>query len=371
MTMATAVSSANAFDTTSGSQTTFHSGGAIKALLIHDSNVTGLGANIPANALLLRNNDSETKIDASLSQFKLGAKTEFDSGRTVDTLFVMDFNANNDGTMSPRLREALVNLDLGTGRLIAGQTWSTLMDMKNIPPSIAEATLSGVAFKRQPLIRWSQNVDSFQYDIALESGKNSAFRNVPDIISPDKAGAIPDLVGAVEWNGSTGWIRTSAVLSSTRFEHNDETNSKLGYGVQISGGWNISEGHRLTLLTYTGEGTEQYLLGLSDSGATWKPEDQKLELTKTQSVMGSYQHQWSENWKSAFAYGKVQTFGTAWKTHYGLDSFVSTEYGMANLLWEIEKDLTMGLEYNYSKYNRSLIGDRDNHRFMLGINWHF
>ncbi|TKF22140.1 hypothetical protein FCV43_07800 [Vibrio genomosp. F6] len=352
------------------SETTYNFGGSIKAIMIHDNDVAGAGVNIPSNSLFGKSNHSDTKVDASLSQFRFGALKDFDNGISIDSKLVMDFNANNDGGMSPRLREAYLTYHTEAGDLLAGQTWSTFMDMRNYPLSLAEPTLSGVVFKRQPMLRWSQDIGLFRYDVALESGTNSDIQN-PSGDTIDTNGALPDLVAGLELDNQHGWVRATAALSQIRLSSSEHEYTELGYGVQLSGGWNITPNNTVTLLLYTGQGTDRYLLGLSGTGATWNEGEQSLEVRETNSLMASYTRHWKQDLKSVFAYGSVESDALDWQDAQEQDTLTSSQYVMANLLWNVQPDLMVGVEYNYSTYERSVSDSRDNHRIMLGMEWKY
>ncbi|MGF1682785.1 DcaP family trimeric outer membrane transporter [Photobacterium minamisatsumaniensis] len=365
-----AIASTSGYASSQASDIDFNFGGSIKTIMLHDTDIAGAGINIPGNSLLGKSTSSDTKIDASLSQFKLGASQTFNDGTSIGSQVVLDFNANNDGGMSPRLREAYLTWSSEKGQLLVGQTWSTFMDMRNIPQSLAEATLSGAVFKRQPLIRWSQEFGSFKYDVALESSTNDDIQN-PFEEKLDTTGAIPDLALGGEWVHENAWFRATALFNQLRLTYQDKEHKKSGYGVQLSGGWDFTDKDRITFLAYRGEGTDRYLLGLNSTGPTWNANTQTIDLREAESVMVSYARQWQPSLKSVFAYGKVSTEALDWQDVLRHDTFTSTQYAMANLLWTVKPNLTLGAEYNYSQYERSQADERDNHRIMLGVEWKY
>ncbi|MGC9459609.1 DcaP family trimeric outer membrane transporter, partial [Vibrio genomosp. F10 str. 9ZD137] len=114
----------------SANETEYSFGGSINTVFLFDSNVSGAGANIPADALYNKETYGDNKIDATLSQLSAGAKRTLNDGSTISARYVMDFNAKNDSSVSPRIREAYLRWNKGSGQIIAGQTWSTLMDIR-------------------------------------------------------------------------------------------------------------------------------------------------------------------------------------------------------------------------------------------------
>ena len=351
--------------------------GSITSLMLLDSDIAGAGVNIPANSMLGKSSQSDSKFDASLSQIRFQAKQQLDNGRYIDGKVVMDFNANNNSGMAPRLREAYLSWHLGYGTLTTGQTWSTFMDLKNIPASIAEPTLSGAVFKRQPLIRWSQSFDKFSYQFALESHTNSDIKinfEDDDDISYDNISSTPNVVLAVEWNDAQiGSLRASSLISQSDVVIDNKDINKTAYGIHLTGGLNLWDTDKLSVLYFSGRGTNRYLLGLHDTGPSWDKERQALDFRDTHSLIVAYTRQWRNDLKSIFSYSAVQSETLDWQEERKIDAFTNTEYGMANLLWAVESNITVGVEYNYARYKRSNSEEeeRDNHRLMLGVDWQF
>ncbi|UTT86222.1 DcaP family trimeric outer membrane transporter [Vibrio pelagius] len=351
----------------------FHFSGSINTVLLYDTDVAGVGINIPGTALLAApSENSDTKIDASLSQIRFGTSQTLADGSGLRSHVVMDFNENNDSGMSPRLREAYVAWTMEQGQLLAGQTWSTYMDLRNIPQSVAEATVSGAAFMRQPLVRWTQNSGEFKYDIALESSTNDGI-NIPNEVADklDKSGSSPAIALAAEWANQSAWVRATSVFNELRVTNEGDTHRQWGYGVQLSAGWDITAQDRITLLGNVGEGTDRYLVGLAGVGATWNETSQELDLRGTRTLLSTYTRAWQDDLKSIFAYGKVSAEPLDNQSEVNPVTLNSTQYGMANLLWSVTPNLTLGGEYSYSKYKLYDSTERDNHRVMLGMNWQY
>ncbi|MDV5169647.1 DcaP family trimeric outer membrane transporter [Photobacterium rosenbergii] len=348
----------------------FHFGGSIKTVLLYDTDVAGVGINIPGSALLaFPSENSDTKIDASLSQVRFGTSQTLAGGSSLRSQVVMDFNENNDGGMSPRLREAYVAWSMEQGQLLAGHTWSTFMDLRNIPQSVAEATVSGAVFKRQPLVRWTQNAGAFKYDVALESSTNDDINLLGTDL--DNSGSSPAIALAAEWVNQDAWVRATSLFNELRVTNDGNTHRKWGYGVQLSAGWDFTDKDRITILGNIGEGTDRYLLGLAGVGATWNESSQDLDLRATDSLVTTYTRKWQDDLKSVFAYGTVSSEPLENQREINAVTLTSTEYAMANLLWAVKPNLTIGAEYSYSQYKLFSGDERDNHRIMLGMDWQY
>lgn len=347
--------------------------GAISAVLFHDTNVTGAGVNNPSNGLEGKLGESDTKLDASLSQFGFQASQKLQDNQRIEGKIVMDFNASNNNTMTPRLREAYLSWHINNSKITAGQTWSTFMDMNNLPESVAEATVSGPMFKRQPMLRWSQQFNNFSYDVAIESGSNSNII-LPDGFADDNTvnqkASKPDFLFALEWNDrKTGWVRATSLIRQAQITINSELHSEMAYGVQISGGVHLFQKDKLSFIVNTGKGVDSYLLGIHGAGPAWNEDQQELELRRNTSAVVMYARQWNNDLRSQFAYSVVNSDLLDWQS--GDDLLTATDYSMVNLLWAAQKNMTVGVEYNYGRYLQGNNKEGDNHRFMVGMNWKF
>ncbi|PMH43818.1 hypothetical protein BCU68_12925 [Vibrio sp. 10N.286.49.B3] len=359
----------------------YNFGGSINTVLLLDSNISGAGVNIPANTLYGKSTHGDNKLDVTLSQVSAGVKRSMHDGSTLSARYVMDFNASNNSNVSPRVREAYLRWDNGVGQVTAGQTWSTLMDLRNLPPSVTEATFSGVAFMRQPLVRWTQSFDTFKYHLALEDGSNADIsysydpEDKENIDNIDRNKSTIDLIGAIDWDFSDqGHVYLSGLLAEKTMHYNDKEEDTFGYAVQASAVYNLTPGHKFSIIGFQGKGVDRYILGTQDTGATWNDTEKKLELRKTKGAMAAYTRTWSPSVLSVFGVGSASTDPLEFQESSEAsdkDTFTYTQYAVANVLWDAYENVTLGLEYNYSYYERLSGKDRENHRVSMGVNWKF
>lgn len=350
-------------------ETDYNFGGMIKAMVIADSDQSGFGANIPAHLLpLAPSQEGGVALDTTLSRLNFVTDTLLSSGDSIKSKIEVDFNNSNNGEMNLRLREAYVSWSMGNGTLLAGQTWSTLMDMRNVPMSLSEPVLSGVAFMRQPMIRWSQSFDSFGYSVALEDGTNSTIQYSRDIDAPiDSTSSLPDLHAAIETVHDLGWARAAGMLNQVKTKVGTEEHKETGYAFELSGGVNLSASDLFTLLYVEGEGNERYFLGIS-GGPIYNEADDNLELRRSRGVMASYNRSWRHDLTSVFAYGVLASEGNNLSR---IQETIDTAYSFANINWQVRENLYLGAEYSYGKYQSNLHESLDNHRLFLAADYRF
>ncbi|WP_234493789.1 DcaP family trimeric outer membrane transporter [Vibrio maritimus] len=359
-------STSNAIELTD--KTKMEVSGKVVGAVIADSNVSGIGSNNLANAFYGKNEEPSIAIDTTLTKINFGTQTELDNDELLNSFISVDFNNSNNNKMDLRLREAYVDWRMGNSSLLVGQTWSTLMDINRLPDSVLEPTISGVVFTRQPMVRWSQNFGSFRYDIALESGSNRVQVEDPDV-SIDNSSTYPDLVIGLQTNTDGYWFRAAGVVNrvTTTDLGQSETYSDTGWAAHLSGGIKLSDKDHFQMAYFNSRGNDRYVLGIGQTGPIYDEQNGQFHIRDSQSLWTAIGHSWTDTLKSTFGYGRWQA-----DPYDGQgDTFTSTEMGLANLKWTARENLVLGLEYNYTTYERSYSESRDNHRLILAMEYDF
>ena len=80
--------------------------------------------------------------------------------------------------------------------------------------------------------------------------------------------------------------------------------------------------------------------------------------------MVGYTHQWSDVWRSTATYGYVHLDN---ETSQGPDAYHETHYASLNLVWQLRKRLSIGLEGLYGKKETQNGETGDVWRFQLGL----
>ncbi len=342
--------------------------GKIVGAVIADSDVSGMGVNNLPNALYGASEEPSVAIDTTLTRLNFGTDTQLDNDESIKSFVSVDFNGSNNGNMDLRFREAYVNWRFGNGSLLVGQTWSTLMDLNRFPDTLLEPTLSGVVFTRQPMVRWSQSFGTFRYDVALESGTNRVTTENSET-ELDNASKMPDLIVGVQTNTDGYWLRASGVVNhiTTKDNHQNETFSDTGWAAHLSGGIKFNEKDHFQLAYYNSRGNDRYVLGVSQTGPLFDPETGDFHLRESQSLWAAIGHSWTDTLKSTFSYGIWEAEEFEWQA----DTFTQTQFALANLKWTARENLVLGVEYNYTAYERSQSSTRDNHRMIFAVDYAF
>ena len=344
----------------------FAIGGFLKTAAILDTKFEDGGAGfLPAQLGVNRNDkDGNFGIDSSTTRLYLDARAPVPKG-TVRAYLEFDLNENNDGTLDLRIRHAKGILENPWGILTAGQTWTTLTDVRLIPEGLLEPTISGSILQRQPLLRWTQPLNSIgNMHVALEDpNSDDVFNNSSEFGHTP----FPDVVLAGELiHPDVGYFRLGGVYRRIKVDKDDGGNNSGENGWGISSGFHLnSVGKDYMIVTGTyGKGLARYLIGLSPTASgVVDPSNGNLKLRKNFGGYASYQRHWTNSLRSNFGlgYARAKTF----KRQAG-NAFSNSTYGYVNLMWRILPYLTFGTEYVYGRREDKDNSDKDNHRIMIG-----
>jgi hypothetical protein len=342
-------------------------GGFIKTLAIHDTDAEAQGAVfLPAQLGTSRDDDDDdgnSSIDATLSRinFDLRAPSPFGDVRGY---LEIDANGKNDGNADLRLRHAYGTWASDAGTLTAGQTWSTFMDLKALPEGLSEPAVSGIAFQRQPLGRWSTGLtEGTVGEIAIEDPNSD---DVFDVNQRPTRSPYPDLIAAAEYDRpGVGHLRLGGIARWLELDGDDTHGStKRGYGLTLGAHLNSVGEDRIILGGTYGKGLGRYLVGLDSTSSGAADPDGNLELRTNYGGYLGYQRRWTAALRSSFAVGYARAEPRSFQPG---DTFDNTRYALANLLWAVVPYLTFGLEYDYGLRENKDGSQADDHRLMFGV----
>jgi hypothetical protein len=312
---------------------TWKVGGYIKVDLIHDFDEIGSTDSFdPRTIPTSGENDpgDATRIHARQTRFNLDVGGPSDVG-PFHAFFEGDFFSDQNGF---RMRHAYGEV----GGVLGGQTWTTFMDEDAMPETLDFESPIGFPQIRQAQLRWTQEYESGNYwAVALEDPDSDVL--APTGVPGESDEPLPDLTGRYHWKNSRGHVQLGAFGGMARFD--PETGSEDDVALW---GFNLStkvatfgEDSAITQITY-GEGVGRYR-----GGTTAAPDaDGDLEAIETFAALVSYQHHWSDAYRSTLAY--------TWAEGDLPDGVPSTsteelQYLAANLIWQFSRRAWAGIEY--------------------------
>ena len=321
-------------------------------MLIRDRFIVG---SIPPDDEFVPGAVEGTSVSADQTRINLEYREQTNFGE-VRAFVEGDFRGNDDNF---RLRHAFGQYH----SVLAGKTWTTLMDMTSRPEEVDIEGMNGQVLLRHPQIRWMPRFgETISLKIALEDPRTdinngSSERGFADIVA--SVDRIPDgpLGG---WNYRVGVVLRA--LKATGLKSEDQTavpsqDSTTGWGITTGGRyqttWGRGQDFFLWQLTY-GKGIGHYINDLSTIGggdAVFDPEG-RLRALPVLAGYVSYQHIWPMTWKFIENWPGVMRTNVnfSWVDINNFDFQDGRDYGRtfrasANLIYSPTTNVTMGLEF--------------------------
>lgn len=331
-------------------------GGFVKVLALHDNNSEREDVYFRPSLLAADDNHGRTQIKANMSRFFLDSRSNFNQ-QTLQAYFEGDFYEAPD----IRLRQAYLKWKNESNMLLAGLSWSTLMDISAFPEIVYETAPAGGTLVRQAQLRFSRRLAaSTEFSIALEDPSNS---DLALAVNQQSLNTLPEIASNLRWQVSrTIHFQLGALVRQLAVEHgaNQETDKSLALGGHLSAVWTEPQHYKWTFSYLYGDGIGRYIIGSTpESGIT----DAQGRIKKRGSQGGylSYQQFLTQRWRTNITTGfsKAETFET--ETGVFQESFFIT----SNVLYHVNDVLNMGIEVSYGK--STFIGEarRDNTRLSL------
>jgi len=231
---------------------------------------------------------------------------------------------------------------------LIGQTFSGFMNPDAWPDVLDYQGPAGILNRRQAQIRYTQPL----WD---DCGEGHAYISVEypesDVLpgtlpaNSEVRSSTPDVVLGGRWEGEYGHIQLAGIGRSLGFESDTgPEGDTTGWGVSLSGKWNITEQDDLSAQLAYGEGVARYVNDFNGNNldAAWVNGD--LKAIPIFAPMVGYTHRWSEHFRSTISASWVLADlppGVA-----ALTPETTSSIG-TNLVWQPTTPFRMGLEYLY------------------------
>jgi hypothetical protein len=315
-------------------------GGFFKLNLIHDFDANSSPDVFDPRGIPVDGSEgTNTRIQARETRLSLGIKGPAE-GRDLELFLEGDFFGPGTGTGNTlRLRHAYAQY----GALLAGQTWTTFMDERNIPPTIDFEHALAAPLVRQGLLRVTTE-PSKRSELALAVEESDPEILIPPGVEGAPEKTWPDFTTRFRFTHSRGHIQLSGFVGRTRFRAVTGTTSDVTIGgVLASTRLRVFDRDAAYVEVAFGPGVGRY------RGAASAALDAAGGL-RTVDVVGltaGYQHYWSRRWSSN------AVVSPAWVTSEVGDPTTSNDsfnYVAVNLMyWFIDQRAWVGGEYLYGR----------------------
>jgi hypothetical protein len=247
------------------------------------------------------------------------------------------------------------------GRLGAGQTWSTFMDISTWPNVYDWWGPSGMALNRNPMLRYTVPLDDrgSHWAVALEKQNGSFNAGIFKEIAPGLADTLqpkskaPDVVARWRTENDWGHFQAAGVARLLTVEAADNAElrgeqDEFGYGFNLTGIINVFDRDQVKYGLTWGEGIASFIN--DGGGSNLAPElvGTVAQATTMESwgYMLYYDHYWSDEWSTSI--GLSQNFNDL--TNLQLtDQPETVTYMSTNLFYSPSPQFVTGFEALYGK----------------------
>lgn len=344
-------------------------GGFVKMSMVYTLDPLGSDDRFVAGFIPVGDSDSaatDGEVKVSANQSRLGIEIRDSTSYGPLRAFVEgDFAGNND---TYRLRHAFGQFR----HILAGKTWSTMVDNRATPEEIDFEGINGRIQVRQTQLRYfpkfGRNLDLL---IGLEDP-------APDVTGGQGVSQYPDVVASVRRNWSKRWhVKSSLLLRQIEAKwdlDNSIADSTFGWGFSVSGkvGLGISDERDNILFQFNyGDGIGRYINDLQEVGgqdAQFDPVTGELETLKVFSGYVAYQHWWRESLRSTLTFSWVDIENLDFQDD---SAYARTERAIINLLWSPVSRIDVGGELLWGRRENKDASNATARQIQIGAKYRF
>lgn len=364
-----------------GTDTSLAIGGMAKLDTIYNSqSVGGSGGSGQADQYLIpglipvddtRAEADQINIHARQSRLWLKSYTPTRLG-DLNTYLEMDFfgfqtpgDERVSNSYTPHMRHLYGQL----GNFLAGQTWTTFMDVQALPELNDFGGPVGRIFVRQPMLRWTQpftiGSEAFEGAIALESPETTLTNPQGNRETPDDD-RYPDAVARLSMSRPWGTVMLAALGRQIRSatQHQDST---WGGAINLAGKVNTVDRDDARFMLSYGNALGRYASSNLFNDAAIDAQGH-IHLFNAYGGYAAYRHWWDREWRSTL------TYGFAYAENAGFVPGNVSKWAQSvqvNLLWSPLLQTTFGLEYTYAMRGVESGASGDLHRVQFSTIFQF
>jgi outer membrane DcaP-like protein len=314
---------------------------------------------------------------------RLGIQTSTPSGiGTIGFRLEADFNGPNGFQSETFTNSVLFRLRHGYGTIggfLAGQTWSTFLDLNAAPDTVDFNGPGTLALVRNPMLRYTADLGGFTLTLAAENARGSQFGG-------SKFQTLPDFHANLGFAGPWGTFSLRGVTQYYRQTFTDGTGatldrdpaSKMAFAGAASG--SLKFGPDTLVAQFSGgPGIGRYMLnalgtGASGAGGYTVDAAGNMQLWTVYGAHAGFTHVWAPNLRSnlvgAYSWvddarinGAAATNGVqkSW-----LQGFVNTFVGVA-------KNAEIGVEFAYGEWKSfaNATPELKGHEYRVNTTFHY
>jgi len=317
-------------------------------------------AQIPVDGQTQEGGDPVFNINAKGSQLRIDVRAPTVNGNPR-FYYENDFFGSGGGDLPYRMRHLYGQFY----NVIVGFTYSVFEDPDVWPDTVDYEGPNSAIFARRALVRYQQRLaDEWQLNLGVEAPKSE----VDTSIDPGATGRnrAPDTGFNVRWERSDlGHVQLASIFRDVGVDGPTVGEQyEFGWGLNLSSTVDVFEKDSLQSQFTYGKGLFRYSNDdFVNNDAAFDAQGH-LETLPYLGAMFGYTHHWTDTWRSTLSYGYVNLDNAASQAD---DAYHETHYGSFNVVWQVRKRLSIGLEELYGRRETKDGSDGDVFRTQLGL----
>jgi hypothetical protein len=255
---------------------------------------------------------------------------------------------------------------------VFGHTFSVFEDPDIWPDTVDFEGPNSMIFARHPVLHYMQRLnDEWVLTFGIEDPGSlpSAFQRGAELEEADDVNSWPDGGFNIRWTKKdVGHMQFATILRSVGAD--SETfgdDDVFGWGTNLSTSFNLFKNDIVKAQLTYGQGIGRYGNDSSffNTDAAYDRDGDLKALSYFGGFFG-YTHHWNEKWRSTATYGYVHLGDERTQDP---EDYKSTHYSSINLMWQIDKKMSIGIEGLYGHKEVISGADGDLFRLHTGIHW--
>jgi hypothetical protein len=263
-----------------------------------------------------------------------------------------------------RLRHAYGEL----GNLMAGQNWSTFMNVAALPETVDFGGPAASIFIRQAQIRWTQPFEWGSIQIAAENPETWLLANDATISATPDNDRYPDVIARLNLNSVVGKFSLAGMGREYRIDSQGIDDSEFAYAASLAGVIPTFGKDDLKILFNYGNGLGRYMV-TNFEGAQLDVNTSEMELVDQWGGYAAYRHFWTDKWRSTLAYSYGEADNNIDIVGEAVNKKFQSVHG--NLVWSPVPAVNLGLEYIWGYRELENGQDGELNRVQFGAQYYF
>jgi hypothetical protein len=317
-------------------------------------------AKIPVSTDAAHGGGSVFNINAKGSQLSVDVQAPEVEG-SPRFYYQNDFYGSGPGEFPYRVRQLYGKIY----NVVVGMTFSVFEDPDVWPDTVDYEGPNSAIFARRPLARLMVPLNpEWQLNFGVEQPESE----IDNTVDPTGSGVnhAPDIGANVRWESdSFGHVQFAVMGRELGFRGPVTGNQRtFGFGLNLSTVCNVSAVDSLQFQLTYGQGIFRYVNDDFVNNDAAFDSNGDLKALPYVGIMFGFTHRWNPEWRSTASYGYVELDNEA---SQGPTAYHRTQYASVNLVWQIRKRLSLGVEGLYGGKEDQAGNTGDVFRIQFGL----